>query len=140
MVRADTRATTQTGHANGTLPLPAAGVSSALQTENIDNAHLNNPAPACKTCGKFLTLTSGQATTALVDEESARCARLREITQQRQALASRAQAGITGVLGSDTMDTVDMVAQRRSMNQLDVALKAEAGVLVEKMLHTPEGN
>lgn len=99
---------------------------------------METPALKCKTCGKFLTLTSGQASATLVDEESVRCARLREITQQRLTLASRAQAGITGVLGSDTMDTVDMVAQRRSMNQLDVALKAEAGELVGKMLHTPE--
>jgi hypothetical protein len=97
------------------------------------------PGLTCKTCGKFLTLTAGQASAALVVEESARCARLREITQQRQALGSRMQTGITGVLGSDTMDTVDMVAQRRSLAQLDATLKVEAEELAKAMLHTPEG-
>lgn len=97
------------------------------------------PGLICKTCGKFLTLTSGQASAGFVDEESARCARLREITLQRQALAARVQSGIVGVIGSDTVDTMDMVAHRKSLAQLDATLKTQAEELVKAMLHTPAG-
>ena len=72
-----------------------------------------------------------------VDEESARCARWREIAQQRQALAARIQAGIAGMLGTDTMDTVDLVAQRKSLTQLDATLKTEAEALKRVMGHIP---
>jgi|SRR5258708_3751712 len=94
----------------------------------------------CKTCGKSFAPPAGhgsEASARLVDEESARCARLREITQQRRALADRAQAGIAGVLGSDTLDTIDMVAQRESLTQLDAALEAQADELAKVMLHVP---
>jgi hypothetical protein len=93
---------------------------------------LNNPAPKCTTCGK--SLTSAER----VEEESVRCARLREIAQQRQALAVRIQGGIAGMLGSDTIDTVDLVAQRKSLAQLDATLKAEAEGLEGEMGHVPE--
>ena len=72
-----------------------------------------------------------------VDEESARCARWREIAQQRQALAARTQAGIAGMLGTDTVDTIDRVAQRRSLIQLDATLKIEAQELERMMGHIP---
>lgn len=96
----------------------------------------------CRTCGKSFTPPAGHASEQsipLVEEESSRCNRLREITQQRQALASRTQAGFAGVLGGDTVDTVDLVAQRRSLAQLDATLKAEADELSKVMLHVPEG-
>lgn len=94
---------------------------------------------ACRTCGKSFTtpVQHGEVTAALVEEESVRCSRLREIMQQRQALAASTQAGFAGVLGSDTMDTVDLVAQRRSLAQLDSALGAEAEQLARIMLHVP---
>jgi hypothetical protein len=95
---------------------------------------------ACRTCGKPFTSPAAhasEATAALVEEESARCSRLREITQQRQALAARTQAGFAGVLGSDTVETVDLVAQRRSLAQLDSALRAEAEELAKVMQHVP---
>ena len=101
---------------------------------------MNNSALKCTTCGKSFapsTAVAGEVATALIEEESVRCARLQEITQQRQALALRMQAGITGMLGSDTMDTIDMVAQRRSLNQLDATLKSEAEDLVKVMGHAP---
>jgi len=96
----------------------------------------------CKTCGKSFAPPAGhasEASAALVEEESARCSRLREITQQRQALAARTQAGIAGVLGHDTVDPGDLVAQRESLAQLDATLKAEAEALAKVMLHVPEG-
>ena len=77
------------------------------------------------------------AIATLVEEESARCSRLREITQQRQALAARTQAGITGMLDHDRIDTVDMVAHRKSLLQLDATLKAEADELTKVMVHVP---
>lgn len=94
----------------------------------------------CKTCGKSFTPPAGharEAATALVEEESARCSRMREITQQRQTLAARTQAGFAGVLGSEAVDTVDLVAQRKSLAQLDATLKAEAEGLSKVMLHVP---
>jgi hypothetical protein len=94
----------------------------------------------CKTCGKSFASPAGhasEASAALVEEESARCSRMREITQQRQALAARMQAGIAGVLGSEPVDTVDLVSQRQSLAQLDATLKAEAEELVKVMLHVP---
>jgi len=83
-------------------------------------------------------LTASEAAAAFVEEESARCGRLREITQQRQALAARTQAGFAACLGSDTVDTVDLVAQRRSLAQLDSALRAEAEELA-KVMHMCRG-
>jgi hypothetical protein len=96
----------------------------------------------CRTCGKSFAPPAGHAGAAsavLVEEESACCSRLREITQQRQALAARIQAGIAGVLGSEPVDTMDLVAQRRSIAQLDATLKAQAEELARVMLHVPEG-
>lgn len=98
---------------------------------------MNNSTPKCATCGKSLTPHNGRAAMEFVDEESARCARWREIAQQRQALAARIQAGIAGMLGTDTMDTVDLVAQRKSLNQLDATLKTEAEELKRVMGHIP---
>ena len=93
----------------------------------------------CTACSKSFTPPPchGDAAAALVDEESARCSRMREITQQRQALAARTQAGFAGMLGSDTVDTVDLVAHRRSLAQLDATLRAEAEELSKIMLHVP---
>jgi hypothetical protein len=97
-----------------------------------------NSALKCKTCGKSFASPAGhasEAAAALVEEESARCNRMREITQQRQALAARIQAGIAGMLGSDRLDTVDQVAQRATLAHLDATLKAEAEELAKVMLH-----
>ena len=94
----------------------------------------------CKTCGKAFAPPAGLASEAaatLVEEESARCSRVREITQQRQALAARTQAGFAGVLGTEAVDTVDLVAQRQSLAQLDATLKAQAEELSRVMLHVP---
>lgn len=95
-----------------------------------------NSALACRTCGKSFTHPAGrsEAAAVLVEEESARCSRMREITQQRQALAARTQAGFAGVMGSDT---VDLVAHRRSLAQLDAILSAEAEELAKVMRHVP---
>ena len=98
---------------------------------------MNDSTAKCATCGKSLTPHNGRAAIESVNEESARCARWREIVQQRQALAARIQAGIAGMLGTDTMDTVDMVAQRKSLTQLDATLKAEAELLERAMGHVP---
>ena len=103
---------------------------------------LENSAFKCKSCGKSFSLPAGQASeamTALVEEESARCSRLREITQQRQSLAARIQAGFAGVLGTEAVDTVDRVVQRQSLGQLDATLKAEAEELSKVMRHVPIG-
>ena len=98
---------------------------------------MNDSTAKCATCGKSLTPHNGRAAIESANEESARCARWREIAQQRHALNARIQAGIVGVLGSDTMDTVDMVAQRNSLIQLDATLKAEAEGLERVMRHVP---
>jgi hypothetical protein len=97
-----------------------------------------NSALKCKTCGKSFAppaADAGEASSTLVEEESARCGRLREITQQRQALATTVQAGFAGVLGTEPIDTVDRVALRQSLAQLDATLKAEAEGLSKAMLH-----
>src|SRR5258708_23388272 len=94
----------------------------------------------CKTCGKSFAPPAGhgsEASARLVDEESARCARLREITQQRRPLADRAQAGIAGGLGSDTLETIHMVPQRESLPQLDAALEAQADEFAQVIFHPP---
>ena len=100
------------------------------------------PALTCTNCGRNFTPRDGYARESLfvlVEEESRRCARLREITQQRQALVAKMQAGIVGMLGRDSIDTNDVVAQRESLAQLEAALKAEAGELARVMGHTPAG-
>ena len=115
--------------------------ASSTRGTQTDAAAPEHSALACKTCGKSFTTPAAQtseAAAALVEEESARCSRTREITQQRQALAARTQAGFAGVLGSDTVETVDLVAQRRSLAQLDATLRAEAEELSRVMLHVPE--
>ena len=100
---------------------------------------MENSALKCKTCGKsfaFPDSLPSESAGTLIEEESARCARLWEITQQRQALAVRIQAGIAGVLGTEALDTVDRVAQRQSLANLDTTLIAEAGELAKVMRHT----
>ena len=92
----------------------------------------------CKTCGKSFAPPAGHASAAsadLVEEESARCSRVREITRQRQVLAARMQAGIAGVLGSEPIDTMDLVSRRQSLAQLDATLKVQADELSRVMLH-----
>ena len=93
----------------------------------------------CTTCGKAFVVPAGREVAGLVEEESARCARLREIEEQRRALdATRTQAGFAGALhGSGETDTVDLVMQRNSMMCLDAALKNEAEGLVAALLHEP---
>ena len=107
-----------------------------------DNSASDISALKCRTCGKSFTPPAGhesEAVAALVEQESARCSRLQELTQQRQALVARTQAGFAGVLGTEVVDTVDRVAQRQSLAQLDATLKAETEELANIMLHVPEG-
>ena len=114
--------------------------ASSSRNSRPGDAASENSALKCKTCGKSFAAPAGpasEASAALVEEESARCSRLREITQQRQALAARTLAGFAGVLGSDTVDTADLVAQRQSLAQLDATLKAEGEGLSRVMLHVP---
>jgi len=99
-----------------------------------------NPLPlTCKSCGGLFPAPRGQrqAGAALIEEESARCRRLREIGLQRQTLAARLQAGPAGTLGGDAIDTNDLLAQRQSIAQLDATLAAEAAALSQGMLHVP---
>jgi phage FluMu protein Com len=101
---------------------------------------MENSGLRCKTCGKVLAAPLGHSKdvlATLIDEESARCSRLREITQQRQSLAARTQAGITGMLDHERIDTIDMIAHRKSLLQLDSTLKAEAEALSTVMHHSP---
>jgi len=96
----------------------------------------------CTSCGKIFTAPMGnrrEAIATLVEEESARCNRLRELKQQREALGARIQAGFAGMLGSDRIDTNDLVAHRQSLAQLEAALRTESEELAKVMLHVPEG-
>jgi hypothetical protein len=99
----------------------------------------DNPPLRCITCGGFFAAPADrrQSILALIEEESARCQRLREIGLQRQTLAARIQAGVAGTLGGDTVETNDLVAQRQSLAQLDAALMAEAAALANTMVHVP---
>ncbi|MBC8008364.1 MAG: hypothetical protein H7X76_09995 [Prolixibacteraceae bacterium] len=101
---------------------------------------MENSALKCKNCGKSFGVAESlpsESAGKLVEEESARCARLGEITQQRQALAVRIQAGIAGVLGTEAIETVDRVAQRQSLAQLDATLIAQTEELAKVMWHAP---
>jgi hypothetical protein len=94
----------------------------------------------CKSCGKTFAPPKGlarEALAALVEEESARCRRLDEVGRQRQALAARSQEGFAGLIGDEAVDTVDLVAQRKSLAQLDATLKAEVEALTQLMMHVP---
>jgi hypothetical protein len=93
----------------------------------------------CTTCGKTFAAPAGGRAVELVAEESARCARLRDVNERRKALdAARIQAGFAGVLhGNGEKDTGDLVMQRDSMLRLDAALKNEAEALTAAMLHEP---
>jgi hypothetical protein len=104
----------------------------------VDSSAENSPLK-CKTCGGIFAAPPdrGHAVIALVEDESARCNRLREIRLQRQALAAKIQAGIAGTLGGDAIDTNDLIAQRQSLAQLDAALGAEAAALAKAMVHIP---
>lgn len=93
----------------------------------------------CKTCGKTFAVSGGRESAALVEEESARCARLREIVTQRNAIdATRHAPGFTGLHGTGDTDTVDLVMQRHSMARLDAALRSEAEGLAKLMWHKPD--
>ncbi|MEO8156708.1 MAG: hypothetical protein ABI648_02850 [Betaproteobacteria bacterium] len=99
---------------------------------------MENPALTCNTCGKPLAIPASAVSAALIEEESVRCDQLREIAQQRQTLAAKMQSGIVGLLGGDTADTVDMIAQRKSLAQLDAALQGQAEDLASAMSHAPD--
>ncbi|MEO8163966.1 MAG: hypothetical protein ABI619_01085 [Betaproteobacteria bacterium] len=95
---------------------------------------------ACSVCGAVLPVPSGfdqAATAAFALQESAHCARLHEVMQQRHALAAGTQAGIVGWFGSDGVDTTDLIAHRTSLAQLDATLKTQAEELAKLMLHQP---
>jgi hypothetical protein len=93
----------------------------------------------CKTCGKSFAVPDGRESAVLVDEESSRCARRRDIDSQRKSIdAVRHQSGFDGVLhGTGDTDTVDIVMKRHSMARLDAALKSEAEGLAKLMWHEP---
>ena len=113
--------------------------ASSRNTPTDDSAS-ERSALKCKTCGKFFAPPDGhvrEASAELVEEESLRCSRVREISRQRQVIAARMQAGIAGVLGSEPVDTTDLVSQRQSLAQLDATLKAQAEALSIGMLHVP---
>lgn len=96
----------------------------------------------CATCGKSFASPAGVETAAFAAEESARCARMREIDAQRKAIdAARKQAGFAGFPQSTTTDndTADVVMQRHSMARLDAALRLEAEELAKRMRHDPAG-
>ena len=101
----------------------------------------NGPEPArCQNCSMAFRIPDNVRSagiTALVEAESARCARLIDITRQRRALGARIQAGIAGMLGSETLETSDLVANRKTVAQLEAALKAEADDLAKVMMHVP---
>jgi hypothetical protein len=96
--------------------------------------------PVCTNCKMVLAAPEGleqEAVIALIQAESARCARLGEITQQRQALAVRVQAGIAGILGSDRLETNDLIMHRQSLAQLEEMLMAQFDELSKVMVHKP---
>ena len=97
-------------------------------------------APSCTNCEGLLAIPEGfrqEALTALIEEESARCARLGEIAQQRQTLAMRIQAGIAGIPGREGVETNDLIAHRQSLAQLEQTLKAQYAELSKVMIHKP---
>ena len=99
-----------------------------------------HPQPACSVCGAALSMPPGLDPTgiaAFAEQESACCARLHEVIQQRHALATTVQTGIVGMFGSDAADTTDLVAQRKSLAQLDANLKTQAEELAKMMRHEP---
>ena len=94
----------------------------------------------CLNCGGSFVAPAeadGKASATLVDSESARCVRLQEIRSMRKTLATNVQAGIAGMVGSNPYDTIDMVAQRRSVGHLDATLRSEERDLEKMMLHVP---
>ena len=111
--------------------------ASSRNTPTDDSAS-ERSALKCKTCGKGFAPPAEHvrdASAELDEEESLRCSRVREISRQRQVIAARMQAGIAGVLGSESIDTIDLVAQRRSIAQLDATLRVEAEELAKVMRH-----
>ena len=94
----------------------------------------------CTNCGKAFA-RPGEIDAAniktIVEQESARCVRLTDLIRQRESLASRMQGGVAGLVGHDTLDTVDMVAQRASLRKLDATLKQEEEELQAGMSHVP---
>lgn len=87
----------------------------------------------CTNCGGAFDVPAGHEASAFAADESARCARLREIADQRRALdAARTQAGFAGVT-----ETLDRVAQQTSMERLDMALRVEAAGIEKAMAHNP---
>lgn len=87
----------------------------------------------CTSCGAAFEAPKGADSAAFAADESARCARLREIAQQRGSLdVARTQAGFAGVT-----ETLDRFAQKASLDRLELALKAEAEKIRRAMQHEP---
>lgn len=87
----------------------------------------------CTSCGAVFEAPPGGDAAAFAADESARCARLREIAQQRSSLdVARTQAGFAGVT-----ETLDRFAQKASLDRLELSLKAEADKIRKAMKHEP---
>jgi len=87
----------------------------------------------CTACGAAFEAPPDVEAAGFVAEESARCARLGELVEQRKTIdAARTQAGFAGVVDADT---ADLVVHRESMSRLDAALKSESEAIVKAMKH-----
>jgi hypothetical protein len=117
------------------MSLAMSRVPGARESERFHDPQMMN----CKTCGKSFAVPDGRESAVLVDEESSRCARMRDIDSQRKSIdAARHQSGFDGVLhGTGDTDTVDIVMKRHSMARLDAALKSESEGLAKLMWHVP---
>jgi len=96
-----------------------------------------DPPLLCLTCNQNFFAPAerlGEIRAGLIEEESSRCARLRQVSEQRQALATaRSQAGFAGI----PTDSTDRVIQRDSMARLEQTLNDEAESLKRSMWHSP---
>jgi hypothetical protein len=91
----------------------------------------------CTTCGIAFEAPTEAAGADFVAEESARCARLAQLDDQRKALeAARMQAGFAGVVD---VDTADLVVHRENMSRLEAALRSEADEIIRAMRHRRPG-
>lgn len=100
------------------------------------------PELVCTACGASFRPPAGTTQkiySAVVEEESAHCARVCELTAQQQKVLASMRAGLAAVTTTNDMDTVDVYANRLSLARLEAAINKEKLDLLASMRHRPPG-
>jgi hypothetical protein len=92
----------------------------------------------CTNCGAVFRPPAGttqKTFPAVIERESANCARVIELASRERALRVKMQAGFADL--DREMDTADLFAHRLALARLEVAISREKDAVRASMQHSP---